>query len=221
MRVLLKLRKGDEIRYLSHLDMVRAFEFALRRSRVPLAFTEGFNPRPKMAFGPAIGVGVTSDDDWTMLDLACQLDPSEIKAMLNSQLPPGMEVSVVEEVPEGVKSPISTLNAAQYRLTFECSVECDSSAVEGTLRAIFAAPEVKVVRDRQGKKKEVDIRPHLLVLGAVELQENLVIVDVSLGRNDSGGARPQDLAQALGEKVPGVDLRRVHRLRQFHFNAES
>ena len=81
-RVMLRLNKGEAVKYISHRDYVRAFEMALRRARVPVAYSSGFNPRANMSFGSAVGVGVESDDERILVELSKPIPPGEVDAAI-------------------------------------------------------------------------------------------------------------------------------------------
>lgn len=215
-RVLLRLRKGESVKYISHLDWVRALEYAFRRAQLPIAYSEGFNPRPKMSFSGAIGVGVESEDERVMLELTEPMDPNVILDRLNARMTPDLRAVSVEAIPEGVKSPLSETNAAEYLLTLECPGECEDHSINTAIQAVLASPEVRVIRVREKGTQEVDIRPYLLSAAISCLEDRNVVIDVNLMSTNSGGARPQDFAQALERHIPGLALRRIRRIRQFH-----
>ena len=218
MRVLLKLRKGEQVKYLSHLDTVRAFEFALRRSELPMAFSEGFNPRPKMSFCGAIGVGVLSEDERIMITLAQPLAPEYVMERLNGQIPPGMEIAGAEEVPEGTKSPLAALNASEYSITVSGP---SAEEVEAAARKLFHELSVRVTRTRKDGFKEVDIRPHLLKLSKVESEGGCAVLAVCLASGSTGGARPQDFVEALKKSLPNLVVKEMKRLRQYSFSGQK
>lgn len=213
-RVLLRLRKGEQVKYIAHLDLMRAFEHALRRARIPVLYSQGFNPRPKMHFAGAIGVGVTSDDERIMLDLTEYEPAMEITDRLNNVLPAGLEILGAEDVPEGMKSPLARLNASEYRITLRCPAEFAAETVSAVIDELLAASEVKVVRQRD-VTKQVDIRPYILGVKVGECSLGKLVLTVELQTGSAGGARPQDLAQALSERIPGLDVDNIHRVRQF------
>jgi radical SAM-linked protein len=214
-RVLLKLRKGEAVKYLSHGDMVRAFEFAVRRAGIPVAYSSGFNPRPRMSFSSAIGVGVTSDDERIVLELIHPESPSYVQKRLNAVMPKGMEVVCAKDVPEEVKSPLSKLNASEFRLTLMSS-SFPNGNVEVAINELLARPEVRIRREREGKTKEVDIRPGILEVHVSAGDGGVFVVNVSLRTGESGGVRPQDFIKALEEYVPDLSVKSIHRVRQFH-----
>ena len=212
-RVLLRLRKGDEVRYLSHRDMVRAFELALRRAGIPVAYSEGFNPRPRMSFGAAVGVGVTSDDERIVLETAEPQEPAEVMTRLNAQLPKGLEILAAEAVPEeGRRSgSLSELNASKFRITLTCGEDCEGGAIEHAIEEMLASGEIRIMREREGKVREVNIRPY--IIGARVSEDDL---EVCLRSSDSGGASPKDFMQAIGALTPNLSIERIHRLVQYH-----
>lgn len=214
-RVLIKLRKGESVKYISHLDLVRAFERALRRARIPVTYSAGFNPRPRMSFGSAVGVGVTSDDEKIVLELASPEDAGVIRQRLNRQLPAGIEALSMETVPIGEKSPLAGLNASEFRIAAACPPELHSSTVANQVDELLAADQVEVVRKRGAETREVDIRPYILGIDVTECSGGKLELAVRLKSGDSGGARPQDFAQALRNRLPGLDVERIHRTRQY------
>lgn len=215
-RVQLRLHKGDEVKYLSHLDLMRAFEYALRRARIPVAYSEGFNPRPKMSFGSAVGVGVTSDDERIILELAADMNPYELRECLNSRFPAGLRILDAEILPEGVKSPIGGLNASRFRIELSCGEACDCSAVEDIVQQVLDSAEVRVMRTRDTGTKEVDIRPNLLGAEIKSCAGSAVVIEVSLKLGSAGGARPQDFVQALSNRMANINVKGIHRTVQFN-----
>jgi radical SAM family uncharacterized protein/radical SAM-linked protein len=213
-RVMLSLRKGEEVKYLSHRDFIHTFELALRRARVPIAHSQGFNPRPKMSFGSAIGVGVMSEDERIQLELAAPLAASDVKDALNASLPPGMEVLGANMVPEGEKSPISLLNASEFRIGIS-GEGCDPNNVQAALDQLLVSSEIRVIREKEGARKELDIRPYLVSAVQQSASDEALTVTVVLRFGDSGGAGPRDFLQAIKRILPGLEVQAVCRTRQF------
>lgn len=207
-RVSLSLRKGPEVKYISHLDFIRAFEHALRRARIPVQYSEGFNPRPRMSFGSAVGVGVTSDDEKIVLELAAHMASKDVRDALNSVLPRGIEVLEAEVLPEGTKRIATT--GSQFRLT----VRGDAAAIHKAVDELLESKEIPVTRTRENRTKNIDLRPNLIEARVAGEDEGLVTLEIGLRSGDSGGARPQDFVQALQGKVPNLVLVTVHRTKQ-------
>jgi len=98
-RLLLKYRKEGDASFLSHREAMRAMERALRRSGLPLDFSEGFSPRLRMSFSPALPLGVAAEAEYLEVGVAGEVDPDEAREKLNLALPAGLRVSEVLPVP--------------------------------------------------------------------------------------------------------------------------
>lgn len=97
-RLFLSISKGEELRFLGHLDMLRTMERAVIRSGIPIAFSEGFNPHMKIAFDAALGVGVTADPLYLEMKLEKDFLPEKVSALLTPQLPKGVMLHEIKEV---------------------------------------------------------------------------------------------------------------------------
>ena len=104
IRLFLSISKGEELRFLGHLDYLRTMERAIMRSGLPVAFSEGFNPHMKISMDSALGVGVTADPLYMEMDLEREVPLDEVKSSLTSQLPGGISINgiiaVVKECPK-------------------------------------------------------------------------------------------------------------------------
>ena len=210
--VMIRLRKGPEVKYLSHLDFIRAFEHALRRARIPVEYSAGFNPRPRMSFGSAVGVGVTSDDERITLELAAHMSAEDVKEVLNAVFPKGIEVLEAEILPEGAKRTV--LTGSQFRLV----VRADASAIEAAVNELLESKTIPVTRIRENRTKEIDLRPNLIEAKVTGSDEGLVTLEIGLRSGDTGGARPQDFVQAIQHTIPNLVLVSVHRVKQLAEN---
>ncbi len=97
-RVQLYFTKGREIKYISHLDLARTMERALRRAHLPMVYSQGYNPRPRLAFASALPVGVTGREEIMDVWLTPPLEPLAIAQRLVPQLPPGIQLVHVRQV---------------------------------------------------------------------------------------------------------------------------
>lgn len=95
-----RFTKRNKVRFISHRDVARAFDRAIRVRRLPVAFTEGFSPRPKMSFGLALPVGAESDAEYLDMAFAGSVEPGEVGESLSAALPVGMEITGAETLVE-------------------------------------------------------------------------------------------------------------------------
>src|SRR5512139_4197265 len=100
-RLRITFTRDETLKYIGHLDMARTWQRIARRANLPLAYSEGFNPQPRMSFAAALPVGCTSDHEELDMVLSppCVID--EVKTQLDQALPPGMKVIAITEMPLG------------------------------------------------------------------------------------------------------------------------
>jgi radical SAM-linked protein len=91
-QIKVKYRKGEEVKFISHRDLMRAFQRAVRRAGLPVAYSQGFNPHMKISWGNALKVGATSEEEYAQLQLEGWVKPEELKARLNQHLPKGLAI---------------------------------------------------------------------------------------------------------------------------------
>ena len=110
---------GETVKYVGHLDMHRAWERAIRRARLPLAYTQGFNPQPRMQFAAALPVGFTGSAEVADIFLNDELPPPEFLRRLSEALPPGIRPTAAEPVGRGLPSLQSQVTGAHYTVEVE------------------------------------------------------------------------------------------------------
>jgi radical SAM-linked protein len=92
-RIKIIYKKGEEVKYISHRDLMRAFQRAIRRADLPISYSQGFNPHMKVSWGQALKVGATADAEEAILRFESWLKPEEVKLRLNKELPRGLAIS--------------------------------------------------------------------------------------------------------------------------------
>src|SRR5258706_12724738 len=99
MKYLITFEKGESVRWLGHLDILRTFERAIRRADLPIAFSTGFNPRERIAFANALSTGVTGAAELATIEFTEAVDPPNLIESLNEKLPPGIRLLSAQEIP--------------------------------------------------------------------------------------------------------------------------
>lgn len=193
-RIRLRWQKHAPVRFTSHLDCMRAFERAFRRAQIPTAFTEGFNPHMKIAFGPPLPLGLVSDDEYLDLQLENVFTHRHFER-LKTCLPNGFSVTDYKPVFNTSQSLSECLNRADYHAVLEHPV---SDAGE-RVAAFLEATEVQVERKKRGTW--VDIRPSVVSLTS-EHHDDVHEYFFTLKLGEAGAARPQEIVAALS----GLDL---------------
>lgn len=214
-KYLLIFDKGESVRWLGHLDILRAFERAIRRAELPIAFSGGFNPRERIAFASALSTGMTGEAERATLELTASLDTEEIVTRLNEALPPGIRILACEPLDDAAaKETLTAYNRAEYRVVCLTPERFEAHQVEAAIHTLMQQNALPIVREREGKSKTVDVRPSLfsLSLEADSLSEDRLALRMSVGQGESGTARPQEVVGALAEYLPGLHARRAHRV---------
>lgn len=178
MRIRFRFSKLGKIRFTSQRDVARMWERALRRARLPLAYTEGFNPRPQLSFGLALPTGAESLAEY--LDVALDplravedgIDPGVLPVMLNALLPDGLEIEdalVVERSKDSLQQMVTSCSWTM-RLA---GITRDDLA--GNVAALLAASTVPIIRERKGREELDDLRPSVLALAVADADPDLAV----------------------------------------------
>jgi hypothetical protein len=192
-RILFRFTKGTSVRYVGHLDLMRVFDRAFRRSGFPIAYSQGFNPRPRMSFASALTLGATSDGELCQCDLARDLalaELSEATERLREQLPPGISVPDVWAIPLEKRNPYIQVTAAEYELTL-------------------------VGEDAAGRMQRfLDEGPGIPQAQQCELKgPDRNLLQIRLPAGERGGVRIRDLIAELEKSIPGLRVTNLHRAR--------
>jgi radical SAM-linked protein len=195
--VRIRFAKQGKVRFISHRDVARAFERAFRIEQLPLAFTEGFSPRPKVSFGLALSVGHESDAEYLDVELTDPVDAAALADRLTPALPEGMPVSGAARLIERAPALQESITEVQYRVATidghgrPVPEEVLAAAAAGAL----ASDELQVARIRKGKESVDDIRP---VIRSIEIDHDgdTPVLELTL-LTQPRGARPREVLDAL------------------------
>jgi len=216
MRIIANFHKGEELRFISHLDVMRLLQRAMRRARLPLAFSQGFNPHPILAFASALAVGHTSDAEWMDVQLTEAVDPDEFVSRLNAQIPEGLRVRRALEIDEKLPTLTALLQRAEYEATVLFAPPVGRAALEEGIKTLAGGPIVVLKHTKSGMKN-VDIRPQLLSLSLGEADEDAsgdvarAVLCITGKLSADGGLQTELLLRALLSACGAQGSIRVHR----------
>lgn len=191
----MRFAKRGRLRFTSHRDFQRAFERAVRRAELPVAFSHGFSPHPKISYAGAAPTGAASEAEYLEISLTHERDADEVRAALDEALPPGLDV--LEVVVAGPGSLAEQLEASEWRIALP---GVDPATAGAAVEAFLAREEILVERMTKRGVRSFDCRAAVLRLtvasepGSVE---TCAILQVVL-RHGTPAVRPDDvLAGAL------------------------
>jgi radical SAM family uncharacterized protein/radical SAM-linked protein len=217
--------KTGEMALVSHLDLMRLFDRAIRRASIPITFTGGFHPNPRIIPANALPLGTTSSGEIVDFELTKAIEPAVFQSKLAAQLPADMPIYRVEEV--SIKAPASAqiLEKAEYLITVDAVDRPQISPEEWQtwIEVITAAEEIWFEQTtKSGKVQTINLRDRLFELEIVENDRQTTLRYVGSCRNDGTMLRPDHLVYML-EKASQQELQllRIHRSRLLLAEAEN
>jgi radical SAM-linked protein len=199
-RVRVFFAKGDEARFLSHLDLMATFEYGLRRARLPFELSEGFNPRPRMSIAAPLPLGYVGEREILEIVLREPMAQQEIVRRLQVALPAGITILSAEEYATTTKSSASRVRGAGYRMTLPDAAE----DLQERVAALLDRSSLEVEEERDGTRRRRNLRPLIKTLLAPDNRS--LLLDVRL--DSDGTARPEQILDLLEIPRDGVKIAR-------------
>jgi radical SAM-linked protein len=195
-RLRLVFAKKKQIKYIGHLDLVLAWERALRRAQIPLAYSKGFNPRPKIQVASSLPVGTTGFAEIMDIMTTQWVDPAEAIVRIRPALPVGIELHSVEAIPLKAPTLQHLLRQADYRVMVETDLPVDE--LTRRIESLLAAVELPQTRQRKKQLETIDLRPWLHELAVESGGAGEVYLRMRLAAGQFGNLRPEEALKALG-----------------------
>lgn len=202
-RLRFRFSKVGPARYISHLDLARTLERALNRARLPVAYTQGFNRRPRLQFAAALPLGFTSEAELGDVWLLETVEPAAAHAQMMSRMAPGILIHEVWEVP--LESP--AMQAVTVETTFQALLppEVDVAALRERIDRFLSAESAP--RERRGKP--YDLRPLVYGLSLAQTADAEWQLTLRLALQEGAAGRPDELLDALALDPLDLHLHRT------------
>ena len=194
MRFVVEYTKEERVKYISHLDLMRSMQRAIRRAELPIAWSRGYHPHPVMAFASALPVGMTSEGEYMDIHLLEEMDVPGLEKRLNKALPKGITVKQAVSVDEKVPSLMCLVERADYRIVPDDPEWDWKPAVD----AFWSKPEIWV--EKKSKKKVSSINLKEAVRDIRACGEHNRELFLSLPAGSSGNLKPDLVVDALLEE---------------------
>jgi len=212
-KIQFEYRKVGALRYLSHLEVMRALARALRRARLPLAYSQGFNPQPRLSLAQALAVGVAGLQELGEVEFALHGKPEEVRERWNAHLPPGLKILRTWEAPLHGPALSAGVRGAAYRIQLE------PNGWDNTLLAALGDPgacadftardSIPVEVTKKGQAVSLDARPLLQAFAALPAS-GTPAWEMRLRIGPTGSVKPQAVMRSfLGRWVPADQLERM------------
>jgi len=207
-RLRVRYAKRGRARFTSHRDFGRAFERALRRAGVPMAYSSGFSPHPRISYANASPTGAASEAEYLEIGLSEACDPAKVQAALDAALPPGLDIVEVVPAPPGALADLLTGSRWVVDL-----VGVAEAVLETAVSRLLESAEVEVERMTKNGLRRFDARPAIVTLGLsttgpgtpVREVGEPVVLGMTLAHT-TPAVRPDDVVAALVAVSPDVVL---------------
>ncbi len=194
-KYIVKYGRDDRVKFISHLDFVRCFHRAVRRSELNFEFSQGFNPHPVMTIAQPLPVCVTSESEYMKVGFVTDMSDSEICDELNRSMPPGFTVYGVKRV-EGKEIDLTKINMAEYITEIECETPCD-------IEKLLNEKELVVPKKTKSGIKDSDIRPHIFEIEKLDFSDGIMTVRMIVSCGSDYNLKPQTVVDAAEKYIEG------------------
>lgn len=189
--VRMKFAKSGRAKYISHLDLMRCFQRCIRRSELPIAYSEGFHPHMLIVFAAALSLGFESNCEIIEIQLKEELPFEEVKDRMAAILPEGIEI-ISCYAPQ---HKMGQMGFAEYQVTLPCE---DSAALHRSWKAFLAQEKILVEKKTKRGFKEIDLKEQTEFLGAEE-QEGRLVLSLRLPAGSTVNVNPSLLIETFGK----------------------
>ena len=195
-RLRIRFSRGEELKYISHLDLMRLWQRAFKRAGIALAYSEGFNPRPRLSLALPLALGVTSEAELMDIVMEKFISPHSFTAIVGPQLPRSIAIEGVFNTPLNLPSLQSQARQAEYTVT----IETDKSKVEieSAIESLLDKESLPWQHQRDTGPHKYDLRPLIEDLWLIDWREGRCNLGMRLRCDSSGSGRPEQVAAALG-----------------------
>lgn len=195
-RLRIRFSRGEELKFISHLDIIRLWERALRRARVQLAYSEGFSPHPKISLAVPLTVGTTGDAELMDIQVTGRVSPHWLASAVNQQLPAGVEVREVQSIAPLIPSLQSQVRFAEYEL--DVADERGTAEIDRAIDDLLAREELPWHHHRDTGRRDYDLRRLIDDIRRLRSDDGVHTIGMRLRCDSSGSGRPEQVAAALG-----------------------
>ncbi len=193
-RLRIRFSRGEEVKFISHLDIMRLWQRAFHRAEILLAYSEGFNPRPRISLAAPLPIGVSSEAE--LMDIFCTrwVSPHFFTTAVSQQLPPGIEILQVYPIVLTMPSLQSQVRYAEYKV----EVETEEKDIESKIASLLSVKHLPWQHQRDTGMRSYDLRALIDDLWLLNCHRPYCAVGMRLRCDSSGSGRPEQVTAALG-----------------------
>lgn len=197
MRMALEFAKTGAAKFISHLDLQRAFSRAIRRSGLPVKLSEGFNPHYVVSFASALSLGMESECECVEMAMAQAVTADEFLLKIARALPPGLVAKRAVQLRDNAPKLMAALSEADYEMSVDASRADD---IKRSIDSVLCRNEIITVKVSGGKEKQIDIRP---MIKALTVKDGKLVMRLSAAQ--TGSLKPDMLLDVMEEQTGQMD----------------
>lgn len=198
IKIRVEISKGEEVRYISHLDYAGAIEKALKRAKIPVAYSEGFNPHMKLSFASALAVGLTSANEYMEVELKEKVDIVDFVNEFKKQLPLGIDILQAKYLTKKEKALMATVNLATYNIA--APLLGDKIEALTAIENFNRAEVVNYLKVTPKSSKEIEIKQFIKDDISLMINNNILDINMSIKITPTGSVKPTDVLNAISEQ---------------------
>ena len=198
-RLRVRFKRGEEIKFISHLDLIRVWQRAFRRAGVMLAYSEGFNPHPRLSLAAPLALGVTGEAELMDVYTVQSISNHAFAAMVGPQLPQSLEIAQVFPMPLEAPTLQAQMRFAEYEVRVAAG---DKDNLNSAIDKLIASESLPWQHQRDTGIKSYDLRKLIESVWLVCHENGFATLGMKLRCDSSGAGRPEQVAKALGLDSP-------------------
>ncbi len=195
-RLRIRFCRGQEVKFISHLDMMRLWQRALHRAEIALAYSEGFSPHPRISLAAPLPIGVTSETELMDIFGTKWVSPHFFTKAVSQQLPPGIEILQVYQISLTMPSLQSQIRYTEYKV--EVETEKEQKGIEAALTSLLSLRHLPWQHQRDTGTRHYDLRALIDDLWLISWRHSYGTIGMRLRCDSSGSGRPEQVTTALG-----------------------
>ncbi|CUH97455.1 hypothetical protein P22_3585 [Propionispora sp. 2/2-37] len=196
----LEITKDEAIRYISHLDYARTLERTIRRAKLPVAYSEGFNPHMKLSFASALAVGITSDAEYVDIEFTEAVQPETIVFRLLQRVPQGIRIQKAKSIPERGQSLMASVNLAAFTIDTPLLPDKSAAMAYHSLESFNRAEQIFYTKESPKGRRVIDVKQFLLKKLEIAVTGGRIKVKADIKITPIGSIKPSDILQVLVEQ---------------------
>ncbi|HBM74555.1 MAG TPA: radical SAM protein [Clostridiaceae bacterium] len=194
-RYIAKLKKGEGVKFISHLDLMRCMQRAIRRSKVPISYSKGFNPHADMSFATPVSVGTASEGEYMDFMLEFEMDENSIAEAVNRSLPDDIRILWVKRIDEKLPSLMSMVDAASYEITIINPQP--KLIIQKSIDSFLNRPSIEVMKESKKGEKLVDIKPMIYDIRLKSNDGPISVIETTIKAGSRSNLNPELLFNAM------------------------